>query len=295
MSPVRNMPRNAAYTMEESPDGVSLVVTGPWTHEAAEALRRGDADGLVLNYARGFSGSDLDFLTEDLGIGRLDVLHPGITDLDPIGRLAASLHDLSMEADSAAEVDLGRFPKLHSVAAEWRLLAPTLGSVTDLRRVITWLYGEAHLRPFRDHIGIERLTVKEAPELKTLSGLAELKELQHLGIHLARRLRDIGEVRSLSGSLQRLELEDCPSIGRLDDLGEFADLRFLSVGQCGEIDSLHPLAGLVKLEQLYAWGTTRIVDGDLSPLARLPALREIAMRDRRDYKPRVKDLEAAVF
>jgi hypothetical protein len=45
----------------------------------------------------------------------------------------------------------------------------------------------------------------------------------------------------------------------------------------------------------YAWGSTRILDGDLSPLARLPRLKQIRMRNRRGYRPAVGDLVASVF
>jgi hypothetical protein len=42
------------YVLEDAHDDRSLVVTGPWSAEAAAILLRGEADGLVLNYARGF-------------------------------------------------------------------------------------------------------------------------------------------------------------------------------------------------------------------------------------------------
>jgi hypothetical protein len=43
-----------------------------------------------------------------------------------------------------------------------------------------------------------------------------------------------------------------------------------------------------------AWGSTTITDRDLTPLASLPNLREIRMRDRPGYRPRVAELRAAV-
>jgi hypothetical protein len=72
------------------------------------------------------------------------------------------------------------------------------------------------------------------------------------------------------------------------------NLRFLGISECGEVESLAPIGSLDQLEVLYAWGSTRIVDGDLSPLARLPRLKELSVRDRRDYKPRVADLLSAL-
>ena len=37
-----------------------------------------------------------------------------------------------------------------------------------------------------------------------------------------------------------------------------------------------------------------MLDGDLSVLLELPRLREIGMRDRREYRPRVSEIEAAL-
>lgn len=51
----------------------------------------------------------------------------------------------------------------------------------------------------------------------------------------------------------------------------------------------------VPSQKFFAWGSTCIVDRDLSLLARLPRLAEIRMRDRRSYTPRVVDLKAALF
>ena len=44
--------------------GVNLFVTGPWSVAAERCLREGRADGLVLNYARGYSEPNLEFLGE---------------------------------------------------------------------------------------------------------------------------------------------------------------------------------------------------------------------------------------
>jgi len=44
------------YVIEDTAEGRSLVVTGAWSAAAVDALERHDADGLVLNYARGFVG-----------------------------------------------------------------------------------------------------------------------------------------------------------------------------------------------------------------------------------------------
>ena len=282
------------FVLEDAPEGRALVVTGRWSAAAAKALVRGEADGLVLNYARGFRERSLEFLDGEWGLRRLDVLDRQITDLTPIGVLGESLEELSVQAAPGAELDLSALPQLRSVVGEWALLRDTLGSVDELRRVVTWRFDEVDLHAFRDHLGLRELTIKEAPYLESLSGVTDLSELASLGVVLARRLRDIDDIAGLASSLRELELQDCPAIDTVDDIETLVNLAFLSLSDCGDIASLAPIASLTRLETLYAWGSTRIVDGDLSPLARLPRLKEVRMRSRRGYSPPLADLLAAL-
>jgi internalin A len=283
------------FILEEADEGRMLVVTGPWSTAAAKALSRGEADGLTLNYARGFSGRDLEFLDAQLGVRRLHLLDRGITDLEPLSRLAGSLEELSVQASERAELDFSALRGVRSVAGEWRLIGRTLGELHDLESVITWRFDEVDLHAFRDHVVLQRLTIKEAPFLETLSGISGLSDLAELGVLLARRLRDISEVSELGASLRRLEFQACPALGAIDEIEPLDNLQFFGFSDCGDLESLAPLGALTRLEVLYAWGSTRVLDGNLDPLAALPCLRELRMRDRRSYSPRVADLPAAQF
>jgi hypothetical protein len=288
------MTDGAAHVLENTPAGRTLVVTGRWSREAAEVLERGDADGLVLNYARGFCEGDLEFLDMRLGVRRLNVLDRGIADLGPIARLGEALEELSVQASERAELDLGTLPHLRSLAGEWGLIGDTLSRLDELQIVITWRFNEIDLHAFRDHLALQHLTIKEAPYLESLSGVGDLPEVSSVGVLLARRLRDISDVAGLASSLRELELQDCPALSALDDVEPLVNLRFFGCSNCGDVESLAPVGALTQLEVLYAWGSTHVIDRDLSPLARLPQLREIRMRDRRGYKPTVADLAAAL-
>jgi len=281
------------YVLEDSPEGRTLVVTGPWSDDAARALARGEADGLVLNYARGFCEGSLDLLDGGWPVRRLDVLDRSIVDLDPIGRLAG-LEELSVQAAADAVLDLGILPGLRSVTGEWALIGRTLSAVAELERVVTWMFAGVDLHAFRDHVVLKTLTIKDAPYLESLSGLGNLPDLAALTIVGAPRLHEIDEVAELSASLRELKFEECERIDAIDDVGPLVGLRFLGISESGDIASLAPIGSLTQLEALYAWGSTRIVDGDLSPLARLPRLKEIRMRNRRGYRPPVGDLMAAL-
>lgn len=287
------MTADKGYVLEPSPGGVSLVVTGPWSNAAARALRRGEADGLVLNYARGFSESNLDLLDSGWSLRRLEVLDRSIVDLGPI-ELLTSLEDVSIQAAAPAVLDIEMLPNLRSLAGEWTLIGRGLSAVPSLERVVSWLFDDADMHVFRDLVALTALTVKDAPRLESLSGLGSLADLATLTIVGAPHLHEIDDVAGLSSSLRELEFEECSRVDAIDDIESLVDLCFLGVSECGDIASLAPMRSLVQLQTFYGWGSTRILDGDLSPLASLPRLREIRMRNRRGYKPSVGDLAAAV-
>jgi hypothetical protein len=142
--------------------------------------------------------------------------------------------------------------------------------------------------------GLERLTVKDAPHLVSLDGLATQEALRHLEIRAARRLGDISVLAERAASLEKLKLEKCRSIDSLEPLAAFRRLRFLKIGDCGDLPAADELQGLISLEVLYAWGTTCFLDGDLSALTQLPALTEIRMQNRRHYHPAVADISSAI-
>jgi hypothetical protein len=278
------------YVLEDTDGGRTLVVTGPWSPEAEQVLLRGDADALVLNYARGFVGDlergELEFLSSRLRVRRLALLDRGIPDVRPLYRLSDTLEELSIQAAPEAELDLGQLPRVRKIAGDWGLIGPALGGLEHLREVSTWRFGEGDLTAFETHSDLERLTVKDAPRLESLDGLANHKALTHLEIRGAKRL---------SGISVLAETQGCRAIDSLESLGGLLSLRYLGIGECGDLPSATQLRTLMALEVLSAWGSTCFIDGDLSALTRLPALREIRMRGRRHYHPAVKDIPAAIF
>ena len=284
------MTESAPFQIEDTPEGPTLVVTGFWSSAAADCLANGLADGLVLNYARGFQGRSLDFLDARWAVRRLDVLDRQISDLRPIGRLGPSLRSLSVQAAPDAVLDLAELPQLRHVAGEWKVLRATLQQSPCLASLITWRYDLPDLAAVGRNAGLEAITIKQAPRLTTLSGVGGLHRLRKLNIVLARRLHEIAPVTSLARSLEEFKLEDCPAVANLDPVASLTNLRVFGCADCGSVESLAPLNALVRLEVLYLWGSTRVIDRDLLPVARLPNLRDLRMQDRQDYRPRVAEL-----
>ncbi|MEJ7893867.1 MAG: hypothetical protein WKF94_14640 [Solirubrobacteraceae bacterium] len=222
------------------------------------------------------------------------MLDRGISNLEPLSRLADTLESLSIQAADNADLQLDDLHRLVSVAAEWHLLASSLGRCVGLQAVSTWAFDEPDLRAFRDHADLAELTIKDAPRLASLDGAASLFDLESLKVAGAPRLGDLAAISGLD-ALRELTIESASAVESLNDIAGLVQLRFLSMSDCKDIASLQPLSGMQQLETFYAWGSTRVLDDDLRPLLQLPLLSEVRMRARRSYRPLLTDVPASVF
>jgi hypothetical protein len=117
--------------------------------------------------------------------------------------------------------------------------------------------------------------------------------LDHLGIYLATSLDDFGPLGETT-TLRELHLESCRGLSDLFPIASSHALQLLNVADCGDIASLAPIAPLCELEAVWLYGTTKIVDDDLTPLAGLPLLSELRIMSRRSYRPSVDQLHALI-
>lgn len=100
-------------------------------------------------------------------------------------------------------------------------------------------------------------------------------------------LKDVTDLGSASApkTLRRLALQSCRGVSTLDEIGLLTGLTYLNIAESGDIASFAPLANLRHLKTLHAYGTTRVVDGDLSALTGLTELTDLRLKGRRDYHP----------
>ncbi|MGM9473478.1 hypothetical protein ACS5PJ_15925 [Pseudarthrobacter sp. YS3] len=285
-----------SFVIHDDEHGKTLDVVGDWTPQAADVLARGEADGLILNYARGFRERSLDFL-RDWPVRRLTILLRTITDLEPIYRLAGTLEQLSLATSEKTALDLTRLPRLRHLSCEnWTQIEHTIPSCTSLDYLYTGSYTPRDLLPLAYNRSLTTIRMKDRPRLESLNGVDAFASLVELGIFGAPLLEDLIDLGSASApkTLRTLELEMCRGISSLDAVRHLTGLTYLDIGDCGDIASFGPLANLGNLKELYAYGTTRVMDGDLSPLTGLTELTDLRLQSRRDYKPSVKSLEERI-
>jgi hypothetical protein len=116
-----------------------------------------------------------------------------------------------------------------------------------------------------------------------------------LGVHLAAGLRDISALQAApSSALETLQLSSCRRVTDITPVAACSALRFFELSEGAELPTVAPLSGLRELERLYLYGSTKVGDGDLKPIAQLPRLRDFRMQSRRSYRPSVREIQDAI-
>ncbi|MEV8147187.1 hypothetical protein AB0O52_03445 [Arthrobacter sp. NPDC080073] len=282
------------FTLEHTREGVDLVVTGDWSQDAQACLMDGHADGLVLNYARGFRERDIAFV-RGLPVRRLNILARTLTDLSPVYALADHLVSLSIDSHPSATIDLERLPLLRGLAADWHQVQGSIRFAPRLERLYLGHYSESDLGPLASLASLACVVMNDYPRVRSLDGMEDMPWLAELGVHVAKNLEDITALsRSSSPILETLQLSSCRKVVDLVPVASCPSLRFFEFSDCGDVSTVAPLAGLNRLEQLYLYGTTKIIDGDLRPIAQLPRLDDFRIQSRRSYSPSVKEIQEVI-
>ena len=278
------------FRVESGELGDTLVVTDRFTAEAARLLESGSVSGLDLNYAKGFENSDLEFV-DAWSVTRVSVLARTVTNIEPLYRLP-SLVSLSLSTGPKCRLDLRRMPKLTTLSTDWALVGDSISERPEIEDLYLGGFAEADLTRLRWNVALRRLRLKDRPRLESLDGVESFALLEQLGVWSA-PLADLNGLRGLrSGRLLELQLESC-RLHDLEPVCSLESLRFLNLSDNGELSSVRCLTALKALEVLWLFGTTRVVDGDLSVLAHLP-LKELRMKSRKQYRPSVEQLQLQI-
>lgn len=283
------------YSLEQTAEGVRLFVNGPWNKEMESLVQNGRIHELVLNWAHGFSEPDLEFL-RPWPLPRLLVTARWITDLSPITRLGGHLTGLSLPAvhlSSAGTLDLTQLARLTSLSVSWTLIKDQTCALAPVTDLYLESYSPHDLTPLAAAKSLTRLRMKQYPQLRTLDGLTTFDRLKTLEIFLAPKLEDVSAFRTAPAAqtISELHLDTCKKIPTFGDVSLVKNVRVLSLANSGDFPSLAPLAGMPKLQELYLYESTRIVDGDLSPLLTLPQLQRLSIANRRHYSPQVSEIK----
>lgn len=268
------------FILEDGLYGPRVTVTGTWTPQIAEYMRREGVHELCLNHARGWSGTTLDFLTTVPDLIAFTILDFTIKDVTPIHRLT-TLRALELSTYCNTAINFHRFPELEGCNFYWRGGSESLFDSSKLRRLFLHRYSGSSSAPFARLQVLEELSVANS-DLREIKYITGLKKLKFLGLYNLKKLTSLGGLEQIV-QVEALEVNGCKAISRIDELAALVHLRRLQLNDNGAIASLSPLRSTVDLEEVLFYESTNITDGDLTSLTALPRLRHISFQNRRHY------------
>jgi internalin A len=261
-----------------------VVLEGGWRDEYASVIEAHSLAVLSITVR----GDDLSFLARVPRLRGL-VLNAGeVRDLSAVAGLT-HLETLTLNTASKPrmDLDLASFEALRTLRMYWNPGLESVFAATALESLFVFGQPDADLTRYGSLPNLRRLELSQGRKLLSTAGVGG--GVEFLGLYQQAALTELAD---LPAGLRVLAIEGSKKLGELPPLP--GSLTRVKVANCGDIASLAPLRGLSELEELLAWESTRVLDGDLGVLLELPKLRVLGMRDRREYRPRVPEIEEAL-
>lgn len=256
-----------------------VLVRGPWKPQYAKFVRRKGL-ALYLNDCLGSQFESLDFLEDLPNLRSLRVI--GVLHDNRGAEVCEQLEHLSLNTSSQKLVDYTRFPKLKSLFTYGLGKSQSVLTCTSLEDLYVYGYGNADFTGMSELTALRKLHIGPSRNLISTSGVERLQNLRMLSLAYASNLTEFAPIGTLA-HLQRLEIQNCRHIADIEFVRFLNDLEWLTLAECKDVASLLPLEDLPKLKKLVAYGSTKILDGDMSILGRLPDLKEAYLQQRRSY------------
>jgi internalin A len=257
-----------------------VVLEGGWKDEYADTIARERLAALSIR------ADDVSFLDRLPSLRGLVLNGGGVRDLSPVQRLTGlETLTLNTPAKPKLPLDFTAFAALKTLRMYWNPGFESVSDCASLESLFVFGPPDADLARFGRLPRLRRLELSQGRRLTTTAGVGD--GVEFLGLYQQAALEEL----VLPPGLRVLAIEGAKRLGAIVTV---PTLERLKVANCGDIASLAPLRGLDRLEEFLAWESTRVLDGDLSVLLELPRLRVLGMRDRREYRPRVSEIEEAL-
>jgi len=267
--------------------GPKLTLKRAWSEDVPELMKREGVQELQLSRIGAVDRDSLDFLADVPWLKGFSLLDIAIEDIEGVHFLT-ELRYLHLSDYSRKRIDFGRFPFLEECYMEFNKNRRSVSTCHGLTRLSLQHYSYRDLVPIAALGKLKELWISQG-SLGDISGIAAFPKLTEITLGLLKNLSDIGPLSFLD-DLQVLTIQGCKRVNEVDALAKCRALRSLDITSCGEIESLAPLVECETLEELRFFEDTKIKDGDIAVLLRMPNLKKARFNNRRHYNMRWEDL-----
>ena len=267
--------------------GKRFILDGKWSDDLPRLFIEEGIEELVVGELRGAVRDSIDFLAQVPWMKSFMLSDLLIKDISGVHFLT-ELRSLDMSDYSGKPIDFSHFPYLDQCYLEFNKGRASVGRCQSLRDLSLQHYCYRDLSPLTSLSNLTSLWFSQG-SLGDVSEIGAFPELRTLSLLLLRNLKDFSPIAGLK-ELTELNLQCSKGIDKLDSLATMGALRSLNLVDCGDIESLAPLEACPKLESLCFGGDTKILDGDITPVLRIPNLKSVLFANRRSYNLKRQDM-----
>lgn len=265
-----------------------LNVTPASKRSALDTFRKAGTLGGPYDGLRITGISDLSFL-EDFPL----LLYLEVMDQDRINTryldCLRNLRGLRLESPGAG-IDFACFPELEVFMGDWHPDNHNLDQCRELRRLQVRKFNPRSqgLTDLSSIIRLEVLAITQT-NIGSLIGLDALEDLRYLDVAYAPNLKSLKALASGGPAIRELSFDNAKNIESYTPIASISHLRRLKLSRCPPMQNLKWTAGLDQLD-FFSFVETNVVDGDLSPLLKLPKLRYVGTMGKRHYSHKMHAL-----
>lgn len=290
---MRIFPRNYNLVHSNPCDGqplsyLGIVVKSTWLDTLSSIISRKNVKAWFLNIELGWRCKRYSFLRDIPKILELDIVDSHSQGIEGV-EYQDELVDLGLNLPNAYSIDFRKLRKLRILFLYGRKQNRTLYECSSLEE----LYID-EMKLGDDHelsrlVNLRKLTIGNS-NLTDFSFLQSLSKLEKLTLLNCENLKSLSMVGALPG-LKHLHVAGMKDVGDLDFVHHLKNLEILVV-EDAIVVSIVPVSGLDSLKAALAiFGrNSRISDGNLEPISHLQNLSMLNIPNRRHYNYHVNNL-----
>ncbi len=258
----------------------SLMIKGRWNKNLVKYIKDNNFKGLYLNYTKGFTCDNFDFLYELKELELLSVVYTPVENLKQIETLY-NLRTLSISCHWSREINFSSLHNLKRCFISFGRGAETIFKCTSLR----YLYiDNFKLKDFSALINLsqlEYLTIGNSNfnQAEVLEKLALLRKISLLNCRKLNSLPDFVDLINL----EWLNVDGSRKLASITELSNLKSLDILQLSNNKILESLSPIKHLSGLKALSFYGDTCFEDGNFHFLEDFADLSMVGFNGRKHY------------
>jgi Leucine-rich repeat (LRR) protein len=280
-----------SYKIERLTSGVTITLNSTWSDSMVSVMKSLEITGIKINYAHGFIGDNVEFLSKLDWLERLEITSYSVHDLSPIDNLK-NLRFLSIGNGEYRGLDFSHLQQVEHCHMDRVIAFDSLTNCISLKRLSIGHLLKKNLKALGQLFNLTRLDLYTSP-VCSLDGLEEHTKLLFLGLYNLTKLDDITALSQCT-SLEDLDIERCRKISSIEAVSNLTRLKRLRFSRCGDIKTMSPVRSLTDLMYLIFADDTNIVDGNLDPITTLRNLRYTRFKDRTHYNHKAAEFPRAL-